>query len=213
MSSKLLICYCLLVACKVDAFRTFELQEKKIIIRKMSTKMLYGCLFLLVILTAHSWACNKRDPDDGKPSGGDVKPTTDPGSGSSGATVNACCHCGQAISVSVLVSNQIQEPFFEYRTEVKERPQRELIHLLEDASTQDMRFRFHAQHYGSMGYAITTINDLAASAVNKTYWMISSHPEGFDAPRSLPLGVSSYIPAHKEVVMFNLTSYATPNNH
>ncbi|KAK3802256.1 hypothetical protein RRG08_004543 [Elysia crispata] len=177
-----------------------------------SAKIFYGCLFLLVLFTARSWACLKRNPQDEKPNDDD-KPATGSSSSSSGTIINACCQCGQAISVSILVSNQIQEPHFEFTTEMKDRPQRELIHFVQEASTQDKRFRFTAQHYGSMGFAITTINNLEASVVNKTYWHISTHYGSNSSPRSLPLGVSSYIPANMETIMFNFTSYATPDNH
>ena len=55
--------------------------------------------------------------------------------------INACCVCGDPIDATIVVGNQLQEPFFEMKTEVKSFAQRELIFLMEEAATQDVRFR------------------------------------------------------------------------
>ncbi|GFN80503.1 gastric intrinsic factor [Plakobranchus ocellatus] len=175
----------------------------------MSTsKMPYACFLMLAVLTTQTWACMRRGPQDKKPVGDGNSVPSLPTS-SSGVSVNACGVCGQPISVTIIASNQIQEPFFEIQTAVKGHPQRELLHQLEVAATQDRRFRFVAEHFGSMGYMINAINGLSASTQNKTYWRTSSHIH----VDGLALGISSYIPNDMEIIMFNFTSYATPDNH
>ena len=80
-----------------------------------------------------------RDTKDDNQSDDD-KPSTGSGSGSPQLTVTACCLCGQIITVTINMSNQIQEPFFEFSTVVTG-PRRELIHFLELAASQDKHFR------------------------------------------------------------------------
>lgn len=169
--------------------------------------MSLGCLFLLAAFTAQVSACGRRSSGDDQPSTGQGS-----GSSSSGTIINACCQCGQPISLSLVVSNQIQEPFFEYRSEIKGIRQRELLHHLEEASLKSVNFRFSSEHFGSLGYMITKINGLAASTENKTYWHISSLPIGLTEFQSLPLGMSFYIPADNEIVSFNFTSYESSNH-
>ena len=97
-------------------------------------------MMMMMMMINVVWVMLFRNPQDEKPNDDD-KPATGSSSSSSGTIINACCQCGQAISVSILVSNQIQEPHFEFTTEMKDRPQRELIHFVQEASTQDKRFR------------------------------------------------------------------------
>ncbi|KAK3746779.1 hypothetical protein RRG08_031308 [Elysia crispata] len=163
------------------------------------------------VFIAHIWACGRRDPHEGKPHV-DNKPSNISGSGC-GSDFSICCHCGENISLIIEINNQFVEPFFNFRTEVQDQRQRELINHLEQAATQDKHFRFVAQYWGSLGYFITTINDLAGSTENKTYWHILSSLTENAAPVSLNLGVSSYIPNDEESIIFNFTTWATQGGH
>jgi hypothetical protein len=115
-----------------------------------------------------------------------------------------CGICDQPITVDLIIRNKLQAPQFEYHVTVEPQPQRELIHFLEAAATQDPHYKFTAEYHGSLGYMITTINKLSASVANKTYWSIIEDPSG----NSLDLGVSSYVPVDFKTLTFNFTTWS-----
>lgn len=151
-------------------------------------------LLLVLALVQDTWSCKglRRSEDDAQVSAGSL----------------ACCVCGQSISVNLIVRNMYQEPYFERQIEVKDKPQRELLHHLEQAANMNDAFKFTAKYFGSMGYMITTINGLSAFTDDKTYWELLEHPTG----NSLSLGVSSYVPMDGETVVFNFTTWAVSDH-
>ncbi|CAL1545367.1 unnamed protein product [Lymnaea stagnalis] len=121
-------------------------------------------------------------------------------------TKGSCGVCGDNIQVSFTVRNKLQVPYFESRHTVSDLPQRELIHFLERAAESNSQFSFTVDYHQGMGYFITRMNGLAASAPKKTFWKMISSSSG----EMLPLGVSQYIPKNKESITFDFTSWAAP---
>jgi len=131
----------------------------------------------------------------------DQKPTSED---ESAPPCNPCCPCGDSISFTLKLRNQFKAPFFESEVQVVDQPQRELFYMLQRAADKNPAFKFSASYHGPMGFVITSINQVAGSMEDKTYWKVIEHPNG----NSLSQGVSSYIPADGEVIMFNLTTWA-----
>ncbi|CAG5115606.1 unnamed protein product [Candidula unifasciata] len=130
-------------------------------------------------------------------------PGSDPNTRDADAKIYACGICGQPITVTLIVTNKFVEPTFELNITVSNKPQRELIYFLEAASVQNPKFRFTAEHYGTLGYMITKINGLAASVSDQTYWQFLEHPSG----NSLQLGASTYVPLDNQTIQFNFTTW------
>lgn len=69
-------------------------------------------------------------------------PSSDPKTPDPGANIYLCGTCGQPITVTLIATNSFLAPFFEINATVKAKPQRELIHFLEDAAVQDPKFKY-----------------------------------------------------------------------
>ncbi|XP_046355895.2 uncharacterized protein LOC124134864 [Haliotis rufescens] len=111
-----------------------------------------------------------------------------------------CGFCGPEIDVGVTIQNYIVEPFFNHTIELFGMRRRELIFFLENAAKKQKEFRF-AGNYGTYGFLVDTINGLKADySLNKTWWKISDQDMV-----SLSEGVSSYIPQHRETLIFTFT--------
>lgn len=110
---------------------------------------------------------------------------------------------GPPINMTILLTNTYQEPFFNFKQELKNWPQNKLIYALEAAADVNQHFRFSAKYFGEMGYMITVLNGLSMSDEQKTYWAISSDKTGH-----LNVGVSTYVPQNNEVINFDFKSYA-----
>ncbi|BFZ02135.1 hypothetical protein BsWGS_05174 [Bradybaena similaris] len=158
----------------------------------------YALVVVAVIPAQYSLGCKRSVPAS----------SSDPKTPGGGANIYLCGTCGQPITVTLIAANSFVEPFFEINATVKAKPQRELIHFMEDAAVQDPNFKFSAEFYGTLGYMITKINGLAASVSDKTYWQILEHPSG----NSLQLGASTYVPLDNQMLMFNFTTWDTTHS-
>ncbi|XP_046552124.1 cobalamin binding intrinsic factor-like [Haliotis rubra] len=101
------------------------------------------------------------------------------------------------------VENKFRKPYFTASTQL-EMPQRELIYFLQAAVAKDGHFHFTAEYYATpavTGYMVLSLNKLAGSTEDKTYWQI------LDNGKPIPVGVSLYVPNNGSVITFKFTSY------
>ncbi|XP_046326018.1 cobalamin binding intrinsic factor-like [Haliotis rufescens] len=114
-----------------------------------------------------------------------------------------CCMCGPDITVTMEVDNSLKPPTFKSYIEL-EMAQRELIYFLQEAAIYDQYFHFTAEYFTSdavIGFFIMSMNKLAGTTEDKTYWQI------LDKGIPTPSGVSMYVPTDGSVITFNFTTY------
>ncbi|XP_071102200.1 cobalamin binding intrinsic factor-like isoform X2 [Haliotis cracherodii] len=118
----------------------------------------------------------------------------------------AKCSCfGPDITVTMEVENSLVPPTFRSSVMLK-MPQRQLIYFLQEAVARDQHFHFTAEYFATpalTGYMVLSMNKLAGSTVDKTYWQI------LDKGKPTPLGVSEYVPKDGSVIAFKFTTYKT----
>ncbi|XP_076439703.1 uncharacterized protein LOC143279525 [Babylonia areolata] len=115
-----------------------------------------------------------------------------------------CTLCGPPIDVTLTASNTLRNNHFNFTVELRNTPQRELIHLLQEAAEQDGRFNFTVSYRRKLGFFVEAINgEKGDYAADRSWWHIYSvQPVGGAHCE----GVSAYIPDHKESVVFLLTN-------
>uniref|UniRef100_A0A0B7A418 DUF4430 domain-containing protein n=1 Tax=Arion vulgaris TaxID=1028688 RepID=A0A0B7A418_9EUPU len=118
--------------------------------------------------------------------------------------LSRCGLCGKPINVTLIARNVFAHPMFEHQVTIVKQSQRPLLYFLEKAADQNGVFNFSASYHGNLGFMIKTIDKVTADGTARTYWSIRSVTNGLNA---LLCGVSSYIPKHNEVIMFNFTTW------
>ncbi|XP_012943972.1 uncharacterized protein LOC101856929 [Aplysia californica] len=112
----------------------------------------------------------------------------------------SCDSCGYPIDVTIMVKNELTDSPFKLEETIQQEPQQTLIRFLEKAVEQGNSFHnFTATYYQNLGYSIESINGLSGNS--STYWKISSLPSKAD----LLCGVTTYVPEHGEILLFDLT--------
>ncbi|XP_071102215.1 cobalamin binding intrinsic factor-like [Haliotis cracherodii] len=116
---------------------------------------------------------------------------------------DSCCMCGPNITVTMVVENSLKPDTFKSIVQL-EMPQRELLYFLQEAVAVEQHFRFTAEYFATpavTGYFILSMNKVAGSTEDKTYWQI------LDKGEPTPLGVSMYVPTDGSEITFNFTTY------
>ncbi|XP_076439705.1 uncharacterized protein LOC143279526 isoform X2 [Babylonia areolata] len=124
-----------------------------------------------------------------------------------------CTLCGPPIDVTLTATNTLRNNHFNFTVELRNTPQRELIHLLQEAAEQDGRFSFTVTYSRGMGFFVETINgEKGDFYADGSWWHIYSvQPVGTGLSHCE--GVSAYVPDHKESIVFMLTNQTIEMPH
>ncbi|XP_070212248.1 uncharacterized protein [Littorina saxatilis] len=115
-----------------------------------------------------------------------------------------CSLCGSPIDVTLTAINEVREPRFNFTVNLRQTAQRELILLLQEAAEADGRFNFTVSYLKGLGFFVEKINHQVGDwAKDRSWWHTYSEQPGYGAHCE---GVSSYVPDHKESVVFLLTN-------
>ncbi|XP_025083488.1 uncharacterized protein LOC112557704 [Pomacea canaliculata] len=112
------------------------------------------------------------------------------------------CQGTQPRDVTLRVRNVLREPFFEEVVKISCTRYKTLFYIMQQAAEVNSVFKFQATYFRSLGFFIDAINNVQGTwNVDRSWWQI------LDGNLLLTdVGASSYVPAHNEVVTFNLTS-------
>ncbi|KAL8566110.1 hypothetical protein ACOMHN_051836 [Nucella lapillus] len=118
--------------------------------------------------------------------------------------IEQCCTCrDQVASVSLHVINVLKDPLVNSTVKLHNSHQLYLLGFMQQATQTSTDWRFSATYYSQkLGFYLDTYHGVTANYTqDKSYWNIL----GGDG-KSIPLGISSYVPAPGEMVTFNLTN-------
>ncbi|XP_048757291.1 uncharacterized protein LOC125667720 isoform X2 [Ostrea edulis] len=106
---------------------------------------------------------------------------------SHGGGISKLCETNN-ITLSYTISNDVEEPSFDYSINVTGPQGQPFIRFMEQAADKNRLFQFSAKYHSGLGYLVHTVNEVSGTH-NKTYWHLMRAPS-----EKLSVGISKFIP-------------------